>query len=86
MEIVHLSGYTQDEKISISKEYLIPKQLRANYIQTNDIGFTNDGLEEIINGHTREPGVRQLEREISSICRQSKSLLFIFLNCFLNVY
>ncbi len=70
MEIIHLSGYTESEKISIAKGYLIPRQLIENGLRTDEITFSQAGLETIIRSFTREAGVRNLEREIGSICRK----------------
>ena len=70
MEIIHLSGYTEGEKIAIAQKYLIPRQIRENGLQTEEISFTTEALEKVIRSHTREAGVRNLEREIGSICRK----------------
>jgi ATP-dependent Lon protease len=70
MEIITLSGYTEKEKISIAKGYLIPRQLRENGLRKNEIQFTDDGIQKIIRSYTREAGVRNLEREIGAICRK----------------
>jgi ATP-dependent Lon protease len=70
MEIIHLSGYTEGEKIAIAKKYLIPRQLRENGLHTGEISFNNAALEKVIRSYTREAGVRNLEREIGSICRK----------------
>jgi len=70
MEIIFLSGYTENEKIEIAKGYLVPRQLRENGLVTDDINFIDAGLQKIIRSYTREAGVRNLEREIGSICRK----------------
>jgi ATP-dependent Lon protease len=70
MEIIFLSGYTEREKIAIAKGYLIPRQLRENGLLPDEVAFTDDGLQKIIRSYTREAGVRNLEREIGSICRK----------------
>ena len=70
MEIIFLSGYTEREKIEIAKGYLIPRQLRENGLRTEEVIFTTEGLQEIIQSYTREAGVRNLEREIGSVCRK----------------
>ena len=70
MEIIQLSGYTEGEKKEIAKGYLIPRQLRENSLRENEVSFTDEGLEEIIRFYTREAGVRNLEREIGSVCRK----------------
>ena len=70
MEIILLSGYTENEKIAIANGYLVPRQLMENGLRPNEVTFTHSGLEKIIRSHTREAGVRNLEREIGSICRK----------------
>ena len=70
MEVLSLSGYTQEEKVAISKKYLIPKQMEENGIRTDHIEFTDEGLEAVISNFTREAGLRNLERQIGSVCRK----------------
>ena len=70
MEIINISGYTEGEKIEIAKGYLIPRQLMENSLRENEVSFTDDALETIIRSYTREAGVRNLEREIGSVCRK----------------
>lgn len=70
MEIIFLSGYTEGEKIAIARGYLIPRQLRENGLRSEEVSFTDEGLKKIIRSYTREAGVRNLEREIGSICRK----------------
>lgn len=70
MEIIHLSSYTEGEKLEIAKGYLIPRQLRENSLFPEEISFTDEAVEKIINSYTREAGVRNLEREIGAICRK----------------
>ena len=70
MEIIELSGYTQEEKREIAKRYLVPRQMVENGVGRSKIEFTDDALEVIIDGYTREAGVRNLEREIGSVCRK----------------
>ena len=70
MEIISLSGYTDKEKIAIARGYLIPRQVRENGLRPKEITFTEPGLEKVIRAYTREAGVRNLEREIGSICRK----------------
>ena len=70
METILLSGYTESEKIAIAIGYLIPRQLRENGLRTDEIIFKESGLQKIIRSYTREAGVRNLEREIGSICRK----------------
>ena len=62
MEIIRLPGYTEMEKLSIAKRYLIPKQLEANGLTEVDLHFTNISIKKIINKYTKEAGVRNLER------------------------
>jgi ATP-dependent Lon protease len=70
MEVIRLSGYTMQEKMEISKRYLIPKQLKANGITEKLITFTDEGLQTVIEGYTLEAGVRTLERTVGTLCRK----------------
>ncbi len=70
MEIIHLSGYTEDEKLSIAEQYLVPKAMKENGLKKNELQIERDALLEIIRRYTRESGVRNLQREISKICRK----------------
>ena len=70
MEVIHLSGYTLDEKLHIAKRYLVPRQIEQNGLGRGQIAFTDAGLRAIIEEYTREAGVRNLEREIGSVCRK----------------
>ena len=70
MEIIELSGYTLEEKIEIGRRYLAPKQLAANGLTDNNLGFSEEGLRVIVEGYTREAGVRTLERTIGTVCRK----------------
>ena len=70
MEIIHLSGYTQEEKVAISKKHLIPKQMEENGIDEKYIEFSDQGLETIIKYFTSEAGLRNLERHIGTLCRK----------------
>ncbi|MGQ9492231.1 MAG: endopeptidase La [Anaerolineae bacterium] len=70
MEILQLSGYTEEEKVKIARGYLIPRQLRENALTKDEIEFTDEALQRIIRDYTREAGLRNLEREIGSICRK----------------
>jgi ATP-dependent Lon protease len=70
MEIIELSGYTHEEKREIAKRYLVPRQMERNGVGRSKIEFTAGALDEVIDGYTREAGVRSLEREIGSICRK----------------
>jgi len=70
MEILNLSGYTESEKVHIAQGYLIPRQIRENGLRPSELSFTDGALRKIIRDHTREAGVRNLEREIGRICRK----------------
>jgi ATP-dependent Lon protease len=70
MEIIELAGYTHEEKREIAKRYLVPRQVERNGLGRSKIEFTDDALDLIIDGYTREAGVRNLEREIGSVCRK----------------
>ena len=69
MEVLELPGYTASEKLHIARRYLIPKQLEAHGLTAAQLTVTNDAVHEIISSYTREAGVRNLEREIATICR-----------------
>ena len=75
MEIIKLSGYTDNEKKAIAKGYLIPRQIRENGLRKKEISFTDPALQRIIRSYTRESGVRNLEREIGSLCRKVVTLI-----------
>jgi ATP-dependent Lon protease len=70
MEILELSGYTEEEKIKIAQQYLIPRQIRENGLRTDEITFTVESVRQVIRDYTREAGVRNMERELGSICRK----------------
>ncbi|MEM7536558.1 MAG: endopeptidase La [Chloroflexota bacterium] len=70
MEIINLSSYTEDEKVKIAEGYLIPRQIKENGLRDNELEMPEDSLREIIDGYTRESGVRNLERELGKICRK----------------
>jgi ATP-dependent Lon protease len=70
MEVIRLAGYTEDEKLNISKNYLVPKQLELNGLKQSELTITDQALHEIIRHYTREAGVRNLERDIANICRK----------------
>ena len=70
MEMIHLPGYTNLEKLQIAKRYLVPRQVDENGLSSKFIRFTDAGLMAIIEDHTREAGVRGLEREIGAVCRK----------------
>ncbi len=70
MEILHLSGYTQEDKVSIAQRYLVKKQLDENGLKPEHLEFTEKALEKVISNYTRESGLRNLERQIGSLCRK----------------
>jgi ATP-dependent Lon protease len=76
MEVIRLSGYTENEKVHIAKEYLIPKQYKANGIKADELTITDSALRDIARYYTREAGVRGFDRELAKICRKVvKSIL-----------
>jgi len=70
MEVIRLSGYTEDEKINIAKRYLLPKQMTNNGVNEEELVIKDDAIRDIVRYYTREAGVRSLERELSKICRK----------------
>jgi ATP-dependent Lon protease len=70
MEVIRLTGYTQEEKVRIARLHLIPKQTRENGLTEEQVVFTDEAIAEIISGYTKEAGLRNLEREIAAICRK----------------
>lgn len=70
MEMITISGYTQEEKIQIAKKFLIPKQQKDHGLSGRHIAFPEDGIEKLIRNYTREAGVRNLERGIATLCRK----------------
>jgi ATP-dependent Lon protease len=70
MEVIRLSGYTEDEKISIAIKYLLPKQRTNNGVKDGELVITDEAVRDIVRYYTREAGVRSLERELSKICRK----------------
>ena len=70
MEVIQLAGYTIDEKLHIAKKYLVPRQLEANGLKPSQIEFADSALTAIIEEYTREAGVRNLERQIGTVCRK----------------
>ena len=71
MEIIRIPGYIEDEKLNIAKQYLIPKQLERNGLDTNEVNFDDKAILDLIRYYTREAGVRGLERQISKVLRKS---------------
>jgi ATP-dependent Lon protease len=70
MEVIELNSYTKNEKLHIAKEHLIEKQIEKNGLKKSDISFTDSAISQIIDGYTKEAGVRNLERNIATICRK----------------
>lgn len=77
MEVIRLSGYTEDEKTSIAQRYLLPKQVKNNGLKIEEITVAESAIRDIIRFYTREAGVRSLEREISKICRKVVKMLLL---------
>ena len=77
MEVIRLSGYTEDEKTSIAQRYLLPKQIKANGLKEDEIKVEEAAIRDIIRYYTREAGVRSLEREVSKICRKVVKMLLL---------
>lgn len=70
MEVIRLPGYTEDEKVNIAAQYLIPKQIKSNGLKDGEVVFDDATLRHVIRHYTREAGVRGLEREVSKVCRK----------------
>ena len=70
MEIIEVSGYTEEEKVKIAQQYLVPKQIKAHGLKAKNFSISEKTLRDLINYYTRESGVRNLEREIGSLCRK----------------
>jgi len=77
MEVIRLSGYTEDEKTNIAQRYLLPKQITNNGLKEDEITVSESAIRDIIRYYTREAGVRSLEREISKICRKVVKMLLL---------
>lgn len=77
MEIIRLSGYTEDEKVSIAMRYLLPKQIKNNGLKLSEISVSEAAVRDIVRYYTREAGVRSLERELSKICRKVVKTLLL---------
>ncbi|MGC3982545.1 MAG: endopeptidase La [Steroidobacteraceae bacterium] len=76
MEVIRLPGYTEDEKSAIARKYLLPKQVKQNGLEPNELSVSDGSVKDVIRYYTREAGVRSLEREMSKICRKAvKQLL-----------
>ena len=70
MEVIHVSGYTEEEKVNIAEKYLIPKKVKEHGLKAGDISISESTIRDLINYYTRESGVRNLEREIANLCRK----------------
>ncbi|NLT20252.1 MAG: endopeptidase La [Syntrophomonadaceae bacterium] len=70
MEVIEISGYTEEDKVHIARDYLVPKQIKENGLKSDNITFSEGSIRKIIREYTREAGVRSLEREIASVCRK----------------
>ncbi|QJC29513.1 endopeptidase La [Enterobacteriaceae endosymbiont of Plateumaris pusilla] len=77
MEVIRLSGYTEDEKLNIAQKYLLPKQFNRNALKKNELTIHNTAIIDIIRFYTRESGVRNLERELSTLCRKAVKNILI---------
>lgn len=77
MEVIRLSGYTEDEKVNIAMRYLLPKQMKNNGVKKTELTVTESAIRDIVRYYTREAGVRALERDISKICRKVVKTLLL---------
>jgi ATP-dependent Lon protease len=77
MEVIRLSGYTEDEKINIAQRYLVQKQMKANGLKDSEFSIAETALRDLVRYYTREAGVRSLDREISKICRKAVKQLLL---------
>ena len=77
MEVIRLSGYTEDEKVNIAQRYLLPKQMKNTGLKATEVSIAESALRDIVRYYTREAGVRSLEREISKICRKVVKVLLL---------
>ncbi|MEI7613637.1 MAG: endopeptidase La [Betaproteobacteria bacterium] len=77
MEVIRLSGYTEDEKINIAQRYLVPKQMKTNGLKKTELTLAESAVRDIVRYYTREAGVRALERDISKICRKVVKTLLL---------
>ncbi len=75
MEVIRLSGYTEDEKVNIAERYLVPKQLAANGLKPEECIIAESALRDVVRYYTREAGVRNLERDVAKICRKAVTAL-----------
>jgi ATP-dependent Lon protease len=77
MEVIRLSGYTEDEKTSIAMKYLLPKQMSGNGVKDSELRVTEEAVRDVVRYYTREAGVRSLERELGKICRKVVKALLL---------
>lgn len=77
MELIYIPGYTESDKLYITKKHLIPRQLDNNGVTAKNVAFTDDGIRAVIAGYTREAGLRNLEREIGSVCRKIAKMVVL---------
>lgn len=70
MEVIRIPGYTEDEKLSIARKYLLPKQVKVNGLKVDEISVSDDAILDIVRYYTREAGVRAMERELAKVCRK----------------
>ena len=77
MEVIRLSGYTEDEKVNIAERYLVAKQMKANGLSADEFTVSESGLRDIVRYYTREAGVRSLEREVAKLCRKAVKALLL---------
>ncbi len=70
MEVIRIPGYTEDEKVSIARKYLLPKQIKVNGLKADEISVADDAILDVVRYYTREAGVRAMERELAKVCRK----------------
>jgi ATP-dependent Lon protease len=70
MEVIRLSGYTEEEKLVIAERHIVPKQIEENGLKSSRIEFSDNALKDLISGYTREAGLRNLERHVAAVCRK----------------